>query len=652
MNGSRLFNLPNLVFLLCCLLAAGAYLPGLAGDYMFDDRSNLLDNKALAIDSLNLNDISSAVFSSRSGNLRRPVSMGSFALNRYFFGIEPFSYKLINLVIHLLTGLALFLLTRQIVGSYRQFHNTAFSPVIARWLPVVAGGLWLVHPLNLTSVLYIVQRMTSLSSLFMVCALLLYMYGRRRRLAGRHGLTHIIAGYCIAGGFALFSKETGILLPLYMLVLELTLFRFRNGQGQIDRTITAFFSLGILLPMAAGMLYLATHFDTYINYTGRDFTLSERLLTEARVLVFYLKMILVPTTQELGLYHDDFRLSTGLLSPPATLYSIALLTGLLMTGLWLIRRQPLISLGILWFFAGHTLESTIIPLEIAHEHRNYLPVFGILLAAAVALANIRLQQLAPVIRVAAPVLLLVLYASTTWVRSTQWSDNINLAVYEAQHHPESARAVFAAGRIHGRLALQGREASVDEAYHYLERANQLDSTGIMPAVTLVKLGYLLDRPVDPALFGEIINRLENYPLSPSDVTSIQDLADCLGNPCKVPQQTIEEIFAVALKHNSPRLLAVYGFYTVNKGGDFHKGLELFEQVVKLAPNEPQYWKNLINLLMVMGRFDAAEQRLEQFRILQPYGSNESVFKALQEEIKLGRREYTAANSVDNGNSQP
>ena len=80
------------------------------------------------------------------------------------------------------------------------------------------------------------------------------------------------------------------------------------------------------------------------------------------------------------------------------------------------------------------------------------------------------------------------------------------------------------------------ETSIDEAYRHLERANQLDSTGIMPAVTLVKLGYLLDRPVDPALFGEIINRLENYPLSPSDVTSIQDLADCLGGKCTMAQE--------------------------------------------------------------------------------------------------------------------
>ena len=636
--------------LVCCVLTVVIYLPGLSGDYMFDDNSNLLSNQALAIESLDLHELSNAAFSSRAGNLRRPVSMGSFALNHYFFGINPYSYKLINLVIHLLTGLALFLLARLIVDSYRQLHNTAFSPRIARWLPVVVCGLWLVHPLNLTSVLYIVQRMTSLSSLFMVCALCLYMIGRRKKLAGRHGLTYILTGFIVFGGLAIFSKETGILLPLYMLVLELTLFRFRNQHGQIDRSIAILFGVIFLLPMIAGTLYLAAHFDTYINYNRRDFTLSERLLTEARVLVFYLKMILLPTTRELGLYHDDFRLSTGLLNPATTLYSYAFLAGLLAIGLWLIRRQPLVSLGILWFFAGHMLESTIIPLELVHEHRNYLPDFGIILAVAAVLANIRLQRLAPVIHVAAPVLLLVVYASTTWVRSMQWSDNINHAIYEAKHHPNSTRAVFAAGRIHGRLAMQGVEASIEEAYRYLQHANQLDSTGIMPAVTLVKLGYLLDRAVDPQLFEEITYRLANYPLTPSDITSLQDLADCMGNPCDVPQEIFEKIFSTALKNNNPRLLTVYAFYTINKRGDFHKGLELFEQVVELAPNKPQHWKNLINLLIVMARFDDAGQRLDQFRTLKPLGSNESTFRIIQEEIETGRKHYSAANSAHEGNS--
>ncbi len=641
---------PNVAFLLCCLLAAVVYFPGLSGDYLFDDTTNLLGNKALEIESLDADTLHKAAFSAKSGELRRPVSMASFALNRYFFGIDPYSYKLINLITHLLTGLGLFLLTRQIVGSYRDLHRPDLSPGIMRWLPVAVAGLWLVHPLNLTSVLYIVQRMTSLSSLFTVIALCLYMAGRRRMLDDRHGLLLIVGGLCVFGGLSIFSKESGILLLLYLPVLELTLFHFRKRSGSPDRQIIAFFLACIILPLAAGALYFGANFESYLTYGGRSFTLAERLLTEARVLIFYLQMILMPTVQELGLYHDDFELSRGLLSPPATLYSVVFLGGLLAGGLLLRRRLPLVSLGILWFISGHLLESTILPLELVHEHRNYLPGFGIILALAGLVIRLPARRLAPVIQVAAPALLLVLFASTTWLRSTQWSNNVDHSVYEARHHPQSPRAVFAAGRIHARLALQGHTESIDKAYEYLGKASALDPTGIMPDVTMLKLDYLLEREVDPGRFDEIVSRLERYPLTATDTSSLQDLADCLGGKCSMAPETVDRIFHAALKNWNTRLKTVYAYYIINQRGKFLEGLALFERVVERRPEEPQHWKNLINLLMVMNRFDEAQQRLDQFRDLRPYGSSEADFRILQDDIDRNRLEFAQSyNAVAESN---
>ncbi len=92
-------------FLLLILLTIVVYYPGLSGDYLFDDTSNLLQNKALDIETLDMDSLQSAAYSSGAGMLRRPVSMASFALNRFFFGIDPYSHKVINLVIHILTGL-------------------------------------------------------------------------------------------------------------------------------------------------------------------------------------------------------------------------------------------------------------------------------------------------------------------------------------------------------------------------------------------------------------------------------------------------------------------------------------------------------------------------------------------------------------------
>ncbi len=175
----------------------------------------------------------------------------------------------------------------------------------AYWLPVVVSALWLVHPLNLTPVLYIVQRMTSLAALFTVCGLCLYTLGRLRMLAGNHGTGFIITGLVVFGGLATLSKETGVLLPLYMLVIEISLFRFRDHNGRVSRTITGYFGIIILTPLCLFLLVMLTNPESLLNYHSRDFTLLERVLTEARVLVFYLKLIIMPTITELGLYHDD-----------------------------------------------------------------------------------------------------------------------------------------------------------------------------------------------------------------------------------------------------------------------------------------------------------------------------------------------------------
>jgi len=638
-------------FILVSLLTVTVYHPGLSGDYMFDDTSNLLENRQLEFETLDLETLQNAAYSSGSGALRRPVSMASFALNRYFFGIAPYSHKVVNLVIHLLTGAALFLLGRMLLQSYRQYHAPGLSERFVVWLPVVIAGLWLVHPLNLTAVLYIVQRMASLAALFTACGLILYVAGRRRMLAGKHGVSLILAGLLLCGGLAVFSKENGILLPLYMLVLEITLFRFRGNDGRIDATISGFFLLVVAIPAVVSTIYLATHAESYLNYAGRDFNMQERLLTQGRVLLFYLQMIVMPSIQKLGLYHDDIRISHGLLDPPATLYSLMALAGMLLAALALLRKRPLVSLGILWFFAGHMLESTIIPLEIAHEHRNYLADFGILLALAGAIAEAPLRRLGPALNAALPALFLALFAYTTWLRSEQWSDNVNQAVYEARHHPESFRSVFAAGRIHARLALQGVAESEPEAFALLERAGNLDKTGIMSDTTLIKLSYLLDRPVDPGRFEAIIQKLANHPLTPSDINSLKVLAECAGGSCDIPDTTLETILQQALQSGHPDALTIYGYHRINKHSDFTGGLVMFERALELDPRENQRWVNLINLLTVMQRFDDAERKLELFRVADTHRNSSRDYDILRQDIETVREQYNSLKQKgETGNS--
>jgi hypothetical protein len=364
--------------------------------------------------------------------------------------------------------------------------------------------------------------------------------------------------------------------------------------------------------------------------------LQERLLTESRVLVFYLKMIIMPSVQQLGLYHDDFPLSHGLLDPPATLFSIISLIALLLASLSLLGKRPLISLGILWFFTGHVLESSILPLEIAHEHRNYLADYGILLAATCAIAQAPLKKLEPFTRTPVPLLFILMFSYTTWLRSQQWSDNINHAIYEARHHPDSYRAVFSAGRIHGRLAIEGYPESKKQAYTYLEQARALDETGIMSEVTLIKLSFILDEPLDPNWFEDMLSKLSRNPISAADISSLQFLAACTQDICTIAPEKMEQLFSIVLEQKNAKLVTAYGYYTINSRGNFEKGLALFEHAVELDQREPQYRKNLINLLLFMGKLDEAEQQLAQFKSSDTHGNSLGFFKSIEREIRALR----------------
>ena len=459
----------------------------------------------------------------------------------------------------------------------------------------------------------------------------------------RGGLPLILISLPVFGALAVFSKESGALLPLYILVVEATLFRFRDGNGKRDQRVVGIFVVSVLAPGCVLLSYLWMHPAAILaGYGGRDFTLTERLLTESRVLVFYLKMIIMPSISELGLYHDDIRLSHGLLDPPGTLYSLITLAGLLLGAVLLRSKRPLVSLGILWFFAGHLLESTVYPLEIAHEHRNYLADYGILLAGTMAVAEAPLRRLAPVIRTAVPLLFFLLFSATTWLRAQQWSDNINNAVYEARHHPNSFRAVFMAGRIYGRLAIQGEPGSADKAYAYLDRASELDHSGIMSTVTRIKLSYILGKPVPSAWFDEILDKLTRHPLTASDMVSLKELASCIGVKCDVPPEMMESIFALALKHENSFVLTIYGSYMINKRGDLSRGLTLFKRAVEVNPREPRLWINLIRLLVVMQRPDEAEEKLMSFEAANTHGGNADDFRGLQESIDALRKSLSSS----------
>ncbi|MDE2089973.1 MAG: hypothetical protein KGJ12_08135, partial [Gammaproteobacteria bacterium] len=511
-----------LLLITALALTAVVYYPGLHGGYVFDDFPNLVDNPQVQIHALNAASLKGAIFSSHAGILHRPLSMMSFALNYYFFGQQPFSFKLVNLIIHLLNGVGLFILGYQLLSAYRRIRQPALPENAVYWMALAAGAAWLLHPLNLTGVLYVVQRMTSLATLFMIAGLCFYVWGRMRLWEQKRGLHLLVIGLLAFGALSLLSKETGALLPLYMFVIELAVFRFRDSAGRLDKKIVGFFLLGMVLPLIGCLIWLLADPQRFLGgYAMRNFTMTERLLTEARVVMLYLKWTLFPSLNQLGLYHDDIVISHGLFNPIGTLFAVIGIVVLTLSGFLLLKPSPWLGFGILWFLVSQVLESTFLPLEIAFEHRNYLGDYGILLAICYLLLNpVHYQKILP-LRRAGVVVFIALLGTLTYQRSVHWSNNVSQALYEALHHPYSPRSVYSAGREMANMALSGKRQYVKPAYDYLQRAGQLDKTDILPEAAQVIYSAKLGKPIDPAWLAAMKRTLEQRPLTPSSVTSLK-----------------------------------------------------------------------------------------------------------------------------------
>ena len=246
----------------------------------------------------------------------------------------------------------------------------------ADWAALVVALLWTLHPLQISTVGYVVQRMTILSALFSVWALLLYA---RLRVAGRGGVVAWALPLCVLPALAILSKENGFLIPVLLLTLEATLFWFRD-EGRSRRLLVAYFGLVAVLGLCLALLLLLDPDRLLAGYGGRPFDLAERLLTQARVVAMYVGQILLPRLNAMPFFYDGLPHSTGWLTPPETLASALFLLALAGLALALRHRRPLAAFGIALFFAGHLMESTILPLELAFEHRNYLPSLGLILA--------------------------------------------------------------------------------------------------------------------------------------------------------------------------------------------------------------------------------------------------------------------------------
>lgn len=611
---------------LVLILTSAVYWSGLSGGFLFDDTINITRNPKVLIESMSGQELQRAAFSfSGGGGFGRPVSMLSLGLNHALTGLDPFYFKLTNLAIHLLSGIGLWLLSRLLLNAYRIRHRSELTDREIEWLSVAVAAVWLLHPLNLTSVLYIVQRMASLAALFMIFGLVLYAWGRLRQLRGQSGALLLVVGVVVFGALAALSKENGILLPVLVFLVEWLIFGFQAAKPSARRFVIGFNLAIAIIPSLLALGFLIVRFDWVLtSYDTRDFTLSERLLTQGRVLWFYIQMILLPDPTRMGLYHDDIILSTGWLDPVTTLPAILSLIALLAGAIALRRRAPLLAFGVLFFFAGHLLESTILSLEIAHEHRNYLPGYGLLLAAIYYLGHRRVRErLSWRLQTAFIAALILALGVGTAVRASYWANNVDLALVEARHHPNSARTNMQAGRIFFNLAEHGIEPEFNfqRARQYFEAAQRLDNYNLSGSFALLALDDREKNPVNQTLLDNLAHNLATLPLSSASINALIHLSRCQNDgPCELPPEVFNPLFQAILANPTLRgmaraqVLAELAQFAISQNA-LDIALYVTYQALQIAPNDPQIQLNHAHLLIHNGHFEAARQAIEAARTL-------------------------------------
>ena len=406
---------------------------GLTGIFLADDYANLTELENIQL--YDWQSIGRYLFDGGSGPLKRPVSLFSFALQAPAWPLSPIDFKTVNLLIHLLSAGFIFWLSLSLAPLFfprlSNKQQTAFA--------FLTTLLWVLHPLNVSTVLYVVQRMTELTALFVILSLFLYTRGRYAFEAKRIKTGYFLVSFSliVTGSLAVLSKENGVLLILYLLILEYTAFRHMTKpvNWRIWQTIFLY------LPALAIIGYLLLILSTSANhYTHRDFTMVQRLFTETRIVSEYLQQIIIPNPLKLGLIHDTFSLSYGLFQPITTVIAIVFLS--LLAGFAVVKRKkyPAVTFAIGFFFAGHLLESTFISLELYFEHRNYLPMLGILFLLAFGLIwlfeKVKTYRLRFVIYMGL-ILYVLSFPYQTWIQTQLWGNPIKQALTWAERHPDS-----------------------------------------------------------------------------------------------------------------------------------------------------------------------------------------------------------------------
>ncbi len=432
----NIINSKSLSIVILILLGALLYSNTFTSPFIFDGIAYIKDNASIR----NLNDI--------AGIFRfwptRFISFLSFGINYHFNKFDVFGYHLVNLAIHLINGMLLWWLVLLV------FHIPAMkNKVIAGYsfsIAFLTGLIFISHPVQTQSVTYIYQRSSSLSALFYLLSLCLYL---KTRLTANKTLSSVICllFFLISAILGMFTKETMLTLPAMILLFELCL--FKPSKKRNFRYIIPFLIVSFIIPFTL-IATKTVYFKQAQILADKNITTPtwHYLFTQFKVLITYIRLLFFPINLNLDY---DYPISKSLFELPV-LISLAVLLIILVAGIRMLKPPQaqhnsmlfLMGFGILWFFITLLPESSVITLsDVINEHRLYLamPGYALFLIAGLHYLFKRNIKLLTVIAL----IIIIFYSSLTYFRNIIWQDELSLWSDTVDKSPNKARGYNARG---------------------------------------------------------------------------------------------------------------------------------------------------------------------------------------------------------------
>lgn len=554
--------------------------------WQLDDKPNILTNSRIHISELTFQQLAATLQAhpTSPNTIYRPLACLTFGLNWYFGQHNVFGYHAVNFVIHILTAWFLFLtLHLLLLIHYKKRYPPQFFVAAA----LLAALFWALAPIQTQAVTYIVQRMAAMAAMFSIIAIYAYLRGKTAAQGKKYlWFALCVASFCAALG----SKENAVLLPASLLLVELSFFHHRISKKYIIFILlitaiaftTGFFFIRHGLDISS--FHVSKLFSFLDGYDDRSFTLKERLLTEPRIVLMYLSQIVLPNVQRLSIEHDII-LSTSMFSPWTTLPAILTIFLAVSSSLFFLKKHPLFCFPVLFFFLNHTVESTIVPLELIFEHRNYLPSFFLFLPVGILVAHMLYSTPPqPTFRRATAILctslFLIISGHATYTRNQAWATVESLWSDALRKAPKSSRAASYLGNHYRQFG------HYQVASHYFQftliHADQAANPKFIKTVTLNDLAAV------QYLSGRYKQSLQYY----NQCLEI-DIKDesCLKNrvlnfiQLDLPEEALFD--ALKLTHEYPEPIE-YQYLTAAAtylAGDYEASLQRMQKIVKYSLND-------------------------------------------------------------------